>query len=160
MSKEFTDLSIIVIFNERVFFLSFPLSLSDTSHESFFLYIFSYEEQLLRKMDEVSLLVKRLGSEIARANPDLAGVVNARIAEQGSVAVIQDIIRSPVIRGYRNKCEFSIGYSNTENVNSAKEESGDTEVDKSVDPEEKIVGLSEKKISVGFRLSTYKQGNS
>ena len=125
-------------------------------------FLFSYEEQLLRKMDEVSLLVKRLGSEISRANPDLASVVNARITEQGSVAVVQDIVRSPVIRGYRNKCEFSIGYSNTENVvaNSAKEENGDTEVDKSVDPADKIVGRSEKKISVGFRLSTYKQGNN
>ena len=42
----------------------------------------SYEEQLQRKMEEVTNLVKRLGSEISRANPGLAGVVRSRQAEQ------------------------------------------------------------------------------
>ncbi len=94
-------------------------------------------------------MVKRLGAEMSKCNPGLTEFVRTRITKHGVVAPIQEFLRSPVTQGYRNKCEFSIGYMNTEpksNVTDMKEE------EKLDIPETKPT------ISVGFRLASYKQG--
>jgi len=94
-------------------------------------------------------VVKRLGAEMSKCNPGLTEFVRTSITKHGVVAPIQEFLRSPVTQGYRNKCEFSIGYMNTEpksNVTDMKEE------EKLDIPETKPT------ISVGFRLASYKQG--
>ena len=89
----------------------------------------SYEEQLSKKQSEVLVLTKRLGSEISRTHDMLKQWVEAKYREHETVAPVDNFIRSPTVRGYRNKCEFSIGFS------------------------------SDKTVSVGFRLSSYKSGS-
>ena len=111
--------------------------------------------------------MKRLGSEISKSNPDLAEFLRKSTAKHGVVAPIQEFLRSPVIQGYRNKCEFSIGYMNTEHQNTekkatedkmeeieAKEDVNDVKMEE-IQDECKTIKPT---ISVGFRLASYKQG--
>ena len=89
----------------------------------------SYEEQLSKKQSEVLVLTKRLGSEISRTHDMLKQWVESKYREHETVAPLDNFVRSPTLKGYRNKCEFSIGFS------------------------------GDKTISVGFRLSSYKSGS-
>ena len=93
----------------------------------------SYDLQLTKKQSEVSVLVKRLGSEISRGHEALRQWVKARTREHETLAMVENFVRSPVTSGYRNKCEFSIG--------------------------QMTVTEDEKLVSVGFRLSSYKGGS-
>lgn len=96
----------------------------------------SYDLQLTKKQSEVSVLVKRLGSEVSRGHEALRQWVRARAREHETLAPVDNFVRSPVTSGYRNKCEFSIGQMTTSEA-----------------------GGSEKLVSVGFRLSSYKGGS-
>ena len=113
-----------------------------------------YDEQLEKKFEEVTTTIKRLGSEIIRANPGLVQRVTAGIAEHGTVAPIQKFLKSPVLRGYRNKVEFSVGYSNTE----ASPEETEKDEDMSLDTSSSTHESNMLRPAVGFRLATYKQG--
>ena len=96
----------------------------------------SYDLQLTKKQSEVSVLVKRLGSEVSRGHEALRQWVRARVREHETLAPVDNFVRSPVTNGYRNKCEFSIGQITTSEA-----------------------WGSEKLVSVGFRLSSYKGGS-
>ena len=93
----------------------------------------SYDEQLKKKQSEVLLLVKRLGSEISRSHQMLGHYVASKMREHETVAPVDNFVMSPTLQGYRNKCEFTIGYSG-----------GDSD---------------SRTVSVGFRLSSYKSGS-
>lgn len=93
----------------------------------------SYEDQLGKKQSEVLVLVKRLGSEVSRTHDVLKQWVQSKCKEYETLAPVQNFVRSPSVTGYRNKCEFTIGH---------------------MSPSE-----TEKVVSVGFRLSSYKNGS-
>ena len=90
-----------------------------------------YEDQLKQKLEGVKNLMRKLRREYLQQLPILRKPnpldETKRIEE---VAVVEPIVPSPVVNGYRNKCEFSIGKH--------------PETGKSV---------------VGFRLSSYKKGS-
>jgi len=118
----------------------------------------AYEDQLAKKENEVNVLMKRLGSEISRNHDELRQWVKDNVNEYGTVAPVSNIVRSPQTSGYRNKCEFSIGYMTQQADKEAEETAGDineggSEV--SMNDEE----VSKKVISVGFRLASYKAGS-
>jgi len=127
----------------------------------------SYDQQLERKLSEIVCVVKRLGADISKTNPELTSLVNSRVKEHGTVAPIQEFIRSPITRGYRNKCEFSIGFMNTETKVTTEMETGlkkeEAVSENDCNSDDVITARSELNtaatISVGFRLATYKQGS-
>ncbi|CAN1837511.1 Zinc finger CCCH domain-containing protein 24 [Linum perenne] len=74
----------------------------------------SYENQLVHKKNSVAQMLKKLTRHARKACP--AGVslpdwvLQAR--EIGGLPCkLEDILDSPLVNGYRNKCEFSVGYS-------------------------------------------------
>ena len=84
-----------------------------------------YDQQLEQKRDKIKEIVENLKAEVLKAldfAPNLSSV--------GEIASFDGIIASPVLDGYRNKCEFSIG---------ADPDSGET--------------------VVGFRLASYRKGS-
>merc|ERR1719228_2502616 len=91
----------------------------------------SYEEQLAKKENEVNVLMKRLGSEISRNHDVLRQWVRGNVNEYGTVAPVNNIVKSPQISGYRNKCEFSIGYMTRQT-----EKKTSQDMDEEVSPEE------------------------
>ena len=111
-----------------------------------------------KKFEEVTTTIKRLGSEIIRANPSLVQRVTGGIAEHGTVAPIQKFLKSPVLRGYRNKVEFSVGYSNTEASPEETEKDEDMSLDTSNATHDS--NMTAMQPAVGFRLATYKQGTT
>ena len=94
----------------------------------------SYETQLSKKQSEVQALVKRLGSEVSRGHDVLRHWVGGKIKDCDTIAPVSNFVRSPSVNGYRNKCEFSIGHMTVE-------------------------GQTERRVTVGFRLSSYKSGS-
>jgi hypothetical protein len=44
----------------------------------------------------------------------------AMVKQKGLPCVLEDIVPSPILTGYRNKCEFSIGFDSEMNVRAAK----------------------------------------
>ena len=90
-----------------------------------------YEDQLKLKMEDVQRLMRKLRGECLRQLPLLKDINyqdKTNISE--TIAKVDPIVASPIINGYRNKCEFSIG---------KHPESGE--------------------IVVGFRLASYKKGS-
>jgi len=110
-----------------------------------------YEDQLSKKQNEVNVLMKRLGSEISRNHDVLKQWVDVSCNEYGTVAPVSNIVRSPSTFGYRNKCEFSIGYM------TVKKENG-SDIGEVVEGVKEEV-VDQKIISVGFRLASYKAGS-
>lgn len=91
----------------------------------------SYDEQLKLKLEDVQRLMRKLRGEYLRQLPLLKDINNQNKTNVNeTIAKIEPIVPSPVINGYRNKCEFSIG---------KHPESGE--------------------IVVGFRLASYKKGS-
>ena len=92
---------------------------------------FSYEEQLAKKEEMALNIIKRLGNEITKMNPELGSLVRfQKLRRKGAVCEMDPIIPSPITDGYRNKCEFTIG---------TNPETNET--------------------TVGFRISSYKEGS-
>jgi len=120
----------------------------------------SYENQLAKKMEEIVTVVKMIGSEISKMNPSLKPLVQRRLLEHGTVAPIQEFIQSPLTRGYRNKCEFSVGYSSKRSKaeNGSDQNIPDVEKDEVEKSDKMETDTALQTISVGFRLATYKQG--
>lgn len=85
-----------------------------------------YDEQIKQKEAEVVKLMRKLKFDFRdNLNAELRDKVNV-----DEIAVVEPFIRSPMVDGYRNKCEFSIG------------------------PHPMT-----KEVTVGFRLSSYRQGS-
>jgi len=80
-----------------------------------------YQEQLSHKLKEVKDLAAKLRNDYCRQLP---------LLKPEEVAIVDDFIPSPVVNGYRNKCEFTIGYHPETN-----------------------------EVTVGFRLASYKKGS-
>ena len=93
-------------------------------------------------------------------NPSLKPLVQRRLLEHGTVAPIQEFIQSPLTRGYRNKCEFSVGYSSKRSKaeNGSDQNIPDVEKDEVEKSDKMETDTALQTISVGFRLATYKQG--
>ena len=90
-----------------------------------------YGDQLKQKLDGVKRLVHKLEGEFHQQLPFLSSCSHLHTENsKRSFVVVDDIVPSPVITGYRNKCEFSIG---------KHPETGET--------------------VVGFRLASYKRGS-
>ena len=83
-----------------------------------------YEEQLEKKSQEVEKILSDVRREIVDQYKFLKGFDKSGLATQ------EPIVRSPVLQGYRNKCEFSVGHH--------------PETDE---------------VTVGFRLASYKKGS-
>lgn len=71
----------------------------------------SYEEQLSKKNEEAQCLLKWLNELIERRTSQLSGWIDEQIAKNGTSLpfVLDEVRASPVIDGYRNKCEFRVG---------------------------------------------------
>merc|ERR1719244_632940 len=137
----------------------------------------SYDDQLAFKQNEVTTLIKRLGSEISRISQPLKQWVATRCDEYGgTVALVDNFVRSPSVNGYRNKCEFSIGYmsgtkssktitATDEQIENQATDDNDSNGDKdnvseySKETENVPEPVVSKVISVGFRLASYKAGS-
>ncbi|KAI3822846.1 hypothetical protein L1987_10445 [Smallanthus sonchifolius] len=74
----------------------------------------SYADQLEHKKKNIMQILKKIARNARKACPDGVAqpdwIVKSR--EIGGLACkLEGIIESPLVNGYRNKCEFSIGYS-------------------------------------------------
>ncbi|KAL8245478.1 hypothetical protein R6Q59_011736 [Mikania micrantha] len=74
----------------------------------------SYAEQLEHKKKNIMQILKKLTRNARKGCPDGVAqpdwILNSR--EIGGLACkLEGIIESPLVNGYRNKCEFSVGYS-------------------------------------------------
>ncbi|KAI7729708.1 hypothetical protein M8C21_012386 [Ambrosia artemisiifolia] len=74
----------------------------------------SYADQLEHKKKNIMQILKKLARNGRKACPDGVAqpdwIVKSR--EIGGLACkLEGIIESPLVNGYRNKCEFSVGYS-------------------------------------------------
>jgi len=143
----------------------------------------SYEEQLAKKQLEVLTIVKRMGTEIGFSNQSIYKswvTQKCKTSSNGScIAPVDEIILSPRINGYRNKCEFSIGFTNpaskeedtveTEEKENTKEEECE-KMEEEVKEKENAETIAEdntvledkipkKEVGVGFRLASYKAGS-
>ncbi|CAM1327604.1 TRMT2A (predicted) [Pycnogonum litorale] len=93
-----------------------------------------YDEQLVQKENDIKKFLSKLGYEIEKVNPGLRSRINSqRKSYNGSCCKFNGVKSSPVINGYRNKCEFTIGYGSDEG--------------------------SERSRTIGFRLSSYSAGS-
>ncbi len=89
----------------------------------------AYEDQLKKKADEVEEIMSGLRREIKQQYRFLEK--HGKSIGESDLATVQPFVPSPVLDGYRNKCEFSIG----------------------VHPETD-------EVTVGFRLASYKKGST
>ncbi|XP_046389968.1 uncharacterized protein LOC124158743 [Ischnura elegans] len=89
-----------------------------------------YDEQLQKKYDYVSKVMCKLADQIFAINHMLGPWIKRQKSKyKGMACKLLDIRKSPVHDGYRNKCEFTIGFSD-----------------------------ETKERMVGFRLGSYVQG--
>lgn len=73
-----------------------------------------YPDQLEQKTKSISQILKKLARNARKACPDgvpLPDWINNSRGIAGLACKLEGIIESPIVNGYRNKCEFSIGYS-------------------------------------------------
>ena len=80
-----------------------------------------YEEQLEKKSQDVEKILSDVRREIVELYKFL------KCFDKSGLAILEPIVRSPVLQGYRNKCEFSVGHHPETN-----------------------------EVAVGFRLASYK----
>lgn len=64
-----------------------------------------------KKNEEAQCLLKWLNELIERRTSQLSGWIDEQIAKNGTSLpfVLDEVRASPVIDGYRNKCEFRVG---------------------------------------------------
>ena len=92
----------------------------------------AYEDQLEQKLKGVKVLMNTLRKEYFKQLPILSTTKQPDLLGSDAVAKVGTIVPSPVVNGYRNKCEFSIGNHHES---------------------------QECRPIVGFRLSSYKKGS-
>ncbi|XP_040571760.1 tRNA (uracil-5-)-methyltransferase homolog A [Lepeophtheirus salmonis] len=93
------------------------------------LYEMPYDEQIKHKTEIVTDFIKKFHGDLIKANHNIKKMVDDKTLE---LPTLEEFIKSPIINGYRNKCEFTIG----------------------LHPKDRT------KVQVGFRLSSYKEGNT
>ncbi|KAF3783140.1 Zinc finger CCCH domain-containing protein 24 [Nymphaea thermarum] len=74
----------------------------------------SYDDQLDHKKNSLTQMLKKLTRSARKACPDAAELPDWILKSRdigGLPCKLEGIIRSPLTKGYRNKCEFSLGYS-------------------------------------------------
>uniref|UniRef100_A0ACD5YCX4 Uncharacterized protein n=1 Tax=Avena sativa TaxID=4498 RepID=A0ACD5YCX4_AVESA len=74
----------------------------------------TYKDQLEHKKNSVAQLLKKLTRNAKKACPDgvlLPEWISASKQIGGLSCKLEGILESPVVDGYRNKCEFSVGHS-------------------------------------------------
>ncbi|KAG9445578.1 hypothetical protein H6P81_011706 [Aristolochia fimbriata] len=73
-----------------------------------------YSDQLEHKKSSLSQILKRLTRNARKACPDGHSLPEWILMSReigGLPCKLEGILESPVVNGYRNKCEFSVGYS-------------------------------------------------
>ncbi|XXG44636.1 hypothetical protein AAC387_Pa01g4383 [Persea americana] len=73
-----------------------------------------YSDQLEHKKSSLVQILKRLTRNARKACPDAVPLPEWTVKSReigGLPCKLEGIIESPLINGYRNKCEFSVGYS-------------------------------------------------
>ncbi|KAG5890762.1 hypothetical protein JTB14_016499 [Gonioctena quinquepunctata] len=91
-----------------------------------------YDQQLKLKLDDIKKVLKRLGNNLTHHNPELQNWLEKQKTLHGGLPCeLHDIRFADPIKGYRNKCEFTVG----------------------IDEETKIP-------TVGFRLGSYVKGST
>ena len=69
-----------------------------------------YKEQLLKKEKYICLFLEELEQDVLEYNPDAELWINQEKRKNGThFTKLERIKESPVLEGYRNKCEFAIG---------------------------------------------------
>ncbi|KAM0996557.1 hypothetical protein ACFX2I_006510 [Malus domestica] len=74
----------------------------------------SYDDQLEHKKSSLMQILKRLTRNARKACPDGIPLPEWILKSReigGLPCSLEGILASPVVKGYRNKCEFSVGYS-------------------------------------------------
>ena len=54
-----------------------------------------------KKLSEIVTIVKQMGSQVSRANPNLDPIIKRKVSNHGVLAPILEFLKSPVVRGYR-----------------------------------------------------------
>lgn len=65
--------------------------------------------QLQKKYDMVKLALQTMRKEITEANPATNTWFLCQEAKYEAIVELKNIVPSPIIDGYRSKCEFTIG---------------------------------------------------
>lgn len=74
----------------------------------------SYADQLRHKQEKIKETLKNFGQRVFKENYSMRSFIdNQRSKYEGLPCQLLDIIPSPQIDGYRNKCEFTIGKNST-----------------------------------------------
>jgi len=68
-----------------------------------------YLEQASKKTKEARWVAQQLGNEIMTANPATKNWIEFQTQKYGYLCRIDKLKESPIMDGYRNKCEFAIG---------------------------------------------------
>ncbi|KAJ3706150.1 hypothetical protein LUZ61_009855 [Rhynchospora tenuis] len=79
----------------------------------------SYSDQLEHKKSSLSQLLKKLTRNARKACPDALPLPDWILESReigGLPCKLEGILESPLTNGYRNKCEFSVGYSLDGNI--------------------------------------------
>ncbi|KAJ8751609.1 hypothetical protein K2173_016860 [Erythroxylum novogranatense] len=74
----------------------------------------SYDEQLQQKKNSIAQMLKKLTRSARKACPNGVSLPEWILKSReigGLPCQLEGILQSPLINGYRNKCEFSVGYS-------------------------------------------------
>ncbi|KAF5773477.1 putative tRNA (uracil(54)-C(5))-methyltransferase transcription factor C3H family [Helianthus annuus] len=74
----------------------------------------SYADQLEHKKKNIMQILKKLARNGRKACPDGVALPDWIVKSReiaGLACKLEGIIESPLVNGYRNKCEFSVGYS-------------------------------------------------
>ena len=115
-----------------------------------------YEEQLSLKKEEMLAVLKKLTKEVKEANyKDLYFLKKKIEAHQGYICDFAEMIPSPVLEKYRNKCEFTAGnlfFAHLLKLHHINTLTHDISCVIGVNPETD-------ELTLGFRVSTYKGGS-
>lgn len=69
-----------------------------------------YSEQLVLKKAELHKTLKKLGQEIKSNNPSFKEfIIKKEAINNNLICPFPDVVPSPVMEKYRNKCEFTVG---------------------------------------------------
>ena len=69
-----------------------------------------YSEQLMMKNSELHQILMKMTNEIKKNNPSLKEFIEKNeTVNDGLICPFLDVIPSPVVDKYRNKCEFTFG---------------------------------------------------
>ena len=62
-----------------------------------------------KKQRETRLVAQQMQAEVLAASPESRAWVEMQVGRFGHLARLDNVKESPVLEGYRNKCEFAVG---------------------------------------------------